>query len=263
MRDRRTIKKEKQRLFIILGDLYDEHEPLDFKHPPGSTADCETCQRIAKCSDVINKLEKELDQQEPKKIKQASLGYHEPKVKRTPLKVKQYRVYHVLSAAGDAFYYRVLTKRALLSDFAPSERATLVVTEITEAEWDTIHFESGKHGFVGLKTLISINRTGRIGEMAFSKVQSIKACKRKEADDFIFYDGENHDALMAFCLPSTTLKTRKGNKLQISTTRGSFSIAPGMYLTKNSLNRLDSYDKDEFEQIYDIAEKKVWVSAAE
>ncbi|EUJ42108.1 hypothetical protein [Brochothrix campestris] len=177
--------------------------------------------------------------------------------------MKQYRVYHVLSAAGDAFYYRVLTKRALLSDFAPSERATLVVTEITEAEWDTIHFESGKHGFVGLKTLISINRTGRIGEMAFSKVQSIKACKRKEADDFIFYDGENHDALMAFCLPSTTLKTRKGNKLQISTTRGSFSIAPGMYLTKNSLNRLDSYDKDEFEQIYDIAEKKVWVSAAE
>ncbi|EUJ35764.1 hypothetical protein [Brochothrix campestris] len=209
MKDQRTIKKEKQRMFIILGDLYDEHKPLDYKHPAGSNSECETCQRIAKCSDIINKLEKEIDKLEPKKIKQASLAYYEPTQKRVPIKVNKFKVFHVRTKEGNEYYYRVLTKKEVLKDFDKDELKHLELTVIEESDWDSIVLESGKQGFVILQTIIRKDKTGRIGEKSYSNVKSIKECTRKESDDFIFYDGENHEEVIVFCEPSPAQQTKK------------------------------------------------------
>ena len=267
MRDIRTVKKEKQRLFMILGDLYTEHKPLDNKHPAGKKTECETCQQIVKCSDVIAKLEKELVSLQAKKVKSekkvlASLAYFEPTPKpprRNSIK-KKWSIYHVKTIEGKEYYYRVLTKAGLFKDFEAGEKSSLDLTLIPENEWGTTYLESGKNGVVSLLTISLKDMTGRVGEKNYSQIKSIKACTRKESEDFIYYDGENHDEINAFCEPFPAQRTKKGNKLQIVTKRGSFSIEPNTYLTKNILGRLDSYDKEEFELLYDIADKKVWIS---
>lgn len=260
MNEQRIIKKEKQRMFTILDNLYDDHKPLDYKHLAGSNSECEICQWIVKCSDVINKLEKEIDKLEPEKIKSASLAYYEPTQNRVPIKVNKFKVFHVHTGEGDEYYYRVLTKKEVLQDFDKEECGHIELTVIDESDWDSVFLESGEYGFVMLRTIVRKDKTGRIGEKSYSNITSMKECTRKKSDDFIFYDGENHDEVIAFCGSSYGKQTKKGNKINVISNRGSFSMKPETYLTKNVVGQLDSYDKDEFEALYDITDKKVWTS---
>ena len=101
-------------------------------------------------------------------------------------------MFHVRTGDGSEYYYRVLTKKEVLQDFDKEECKHLELTVIDESDWDSVYLESGKYGFIILRTIARKDVRGRIGERGYSKVKSIKECTRKESDDFIFYDGENN-----------------------------------------------------------------------
>lgn len=215
MNEQRIIKKEKQRMFTILDNLYDDHKPLDYKHLAGSNSECEICQWIAKCSDVINKLE-------PEKIKSASLAYYEPTQNRVPIKVNKFKVFHVHTGEGDEYYYRVLTKKQVLQDFDKEECGHLELTVIDESDWDSVFLESGEYGFVMLRTIVRKDKTGRIGEKSYSNITSMKECTRKnQMTSFSMMVKIMMKLLLFVDLPMEN-RQRKGTKLMLFPIGGHF-----------------------------------------
>lgn len=67
--------------------------------------------------------------------------------------------------------------------------------------------------------------------------------------------------MIDFCVGSEAFKTKKRNKMQINSAKGSISAAPGDYLVRNKLNHVIIYTPEEFEQLIEPEMIDVWKKA--
>ncbi len=75
---------------------------------------------------------------------------------------------------------------------------------------------------------------------------------RKIDEQFIIYDGENHDAVMTFLQPLESHITKKKNKIQVITQNGATSIEEGQVIVKGYQDRIEIFSQDDFLATYEI-----------
>ncbi|WP_288528750.1 hypothetical protein [uncultured Secundilactobacillus sp.] len=89
----------------------------------------------------------------------------------------------------------------------------------------------------------------RLDQVSFDR--GLTRRKSAQEDHYVRFDGTNYQLIQNFVAPYQTNKTRKGNKLNVATPQGSFSVADGDYIVKLPTGHLLKFTDSEFHELYD------------
>lgn len=291
MTDRKQIKKEKQQLILKLSNLYGEHED-NTDHVAGEDSTCTLCQDIQAWKAIITKLDAQLQEidkaiAEANKPKKKVKLPKEPKILKTQIPIDsqaeenwqkmlqkkaqmvqdaKYKIFHVQLEGEEEHFYRVTARKKVFDTLQEQgyEVRPANVTLIPREDYTTTYMERGEGKHVSLAILDKEEIEGLLGKTGLPEKAYVTSfnCQRKVQETAILYDGENYENVQNFCLPATAAKTKKGNKMQINTHRGSLSVSPSHFIVKYGA-RLEIYTEEEFLEMYNESansEQIIWLT---
>lgn len=270
LRDKKVIKKERQQLLLKLSDLYREHEPIK-DHEVESSKDCLICSDILAWKIIVERLESELEE-----IRLFDLKIIEDQIKRDKefqkkdaLRMEQeksqakWKLFLVETREGGLYYYRFKTKKKVQEDVIRRGETIKNCQIIPVEEYQKIYLERSVNNYVSLDVLDKANQEGMLGKKGSSKAHKYgpHQCVRKITEEVMIYTGKNSEDIITFCEPFEARKTKKGNKIQLTTPRGSQAVNPFDYVVKYG-SRIELFSKEEFEFLYDVDEVKnqIWIT---
>lgn len=122
-------------------------------------------------------------------------------------------------------------------------------------EADELLVEVKKDTFVPASRLSESN-IGKIAVKGYSERSD--ECFEVQPSKFILFIGENHEAVISFCKGANATRTKKKNKIQIVTEKGSVSVGPGEVVLRNVFNYYSVYTVEEFDYLYKINGDLIW-----
>lgn len=273
MREKKVVKKEKQQIYLILLSVMDEHKVIS-DHEVEKDDTCPICQKVAHWKGIIKKLDSELEAidsalkennaEDVSETKKRSSKKNEmaskDKDKRSVPKMK-------------IFFVQTKSNKELLCRFTSKKKVELFCTEqneeieqikmISPDDYQTFYLERFDQGsqsknYVNLEVINKEEEEGLIGKKEPSAITNKPTkCRQIIVEEVICYDGTNHKELEDFCAPYVIKKTKRGNKVQISTKRGSIVAKPSNYVVRYQ-SRIDVYTAAVFNERYELEAEKVW-----
>ncbi|EAF0758370.1 hypothetical protein CDS26_15010 [Listeria monocytogenes] len=163
-------------------------------------------------------------------------------------------IYRVKTVDERIIFYKVFLEKDIL--FLTHLDNLLIdrYDRVEKENWTGIYFWH-QGAYRTLHQVILNSEFGKIGETVV-RLHNVQYCKRKEAEQVIFYDGDNKADIDAFCEPHEVVALKKKKKLHFSTNYGSVTLGPGEFLVRDMTNRFYRYTKDEFHQMYELTENK-------
>lgn len=271
VRDKKVIKKEQQQLLRKLSDLYREHEGIT-NHAVESSSVCLLCADILAWKTIIERLDHELEDIRlfDLEVKNDQIKREKEFLKRDAKRVREerfrakWKIFLVETREGGDYYYRFKTKKKVQEEVICLGETIKKCSIIPVEEYKKIYLERSLNNYVSLEVLAKADQEGLLGKKGVSKEHKFgpHKCVRKIVEEVMIYNGENSEAVIVFCKPCEARKTKKGNKIQITTPRGSQAVNPFDYIVKFG-DRIERLTKEEFQLIYDVEEeeKRIWMTA--
>lgn len=265
--------REKQQIYLILLTMMDEHKVIS-DHEVETDGTWPICQKVASWKGIIKKLDSELEAIDSAQKEIYTVGVSQSK-KRTSKKNKMDADDKDKRSVAKMKIFFVQTKsnKELLCRFPSKKKVQLFCTEqneeieqiqlISPDDYQTFYLERFDQGnqsknYVSLEVIDKEEDEGLIGKKEPSEVTSKPTkCRQIIIEEVIRYDGTNHKELEDFCAPYEIKKTKRGNKVQINTKRGSIAAKPSNYVVRYQ-SRIDVYTEAVFNELYELEAEKVW-----
>ncbi|QEU47944.1 hypothetical protein FMM01_11860 [Schleiferilactobacillus harbinensis] len=253
---------------------YEKHDRMGLSamHEPGTDPECAVCDEIntitaalegvtvAEAARAAREEAKPLPEPEPEPPKPPKAK--PPVQHRTP---RMTPVIYDVVIAGKKCLYRVTTRAQVRRLKAQADGRVLY--PVAPAVYNTTYLMNARNAAVSIASFLKNHpkASGRIAEMQLRTIRSAGQSGRQagQKDQWLHYSGENQQAVIDFVAPCQAHPTKKGNKVQIVTSRGSFSLAPGDYAVKLPTGRILNFDEAEFEALYTITASVSWTMVGE
>ncbi|MFT8337415.1 hypothetical protein [Schleiferilactobacillus harbinensis] len=248
---------------------YEKHDRMGLSaiHEPGTDSECAVCDEIntitaalegvtvAEAARAAREEAEPLPEPEPAPPK-PSVQHRTPRM--TPV------IYDVV-IAGKKCLYRVTTRAQVQRLKAQADGRVLYPIALTV--YNSTYLMNARNAAVSIASFLKSHpkASGRIAEMQPHLVRFAGQSARQagQKDQWLHYSGENQQAVIDFVAPCPAHPTKKGNKVQIVTSRGSFSLAPGNYVVKLPTGRILNFDETEFKALYTITASVAWTMVSE
>lgn len=273
MREKKVVKKEKQQIYLILLSVMDEHKVIS-DHEVETEDTCPICQKVASWKGIIKKLDSELAAIDSTQKENHTAGVSQTK-KRTSKKnqMDTNEIDKRSVAKMKIFFVQTKSNKELLCRFSSKKKVEMYCTEkneeieqiqqISPDEYQTFYLERFDQGsqsknYVNLEVIDKEEEEGLIGKKEPSAITNKPTkCRQNIVEEVIRYDGTNHKELEDFCAPYVIKKTKRGNKVQISTKRGYIAAKVSNYVVRYQ-SRIDVYTEKIFNERYELEAEKVW-----
>lgn len=250
-------------------------------HLSGEERSCTHCQNILAWKAIIQKLTDELEEIEvalrpaikSKKIKAESNVSKNKEVARSgnqekihqhkykQVKLPKIKLFRVELEDGQEHLYRFSSKQKVIDYVADNNSTISVINRVKTEDYEKFYLEREAGTYVNLEVLEKAELEGLIGEKKEPEQAQFSSfnCTRTVQESAIVFNGKNHSKVIDFCHPLQATRTKKGNKIQVTTLRGSIAVSPFDYLVKYN-SRLEVFTKNEFDQIYLNQIEKKWIT---
>lgn len=273
MREKKVVKREKQQSYLILLNIMEEHQ-VSSDHEVETDDTCPICQKVANWKETINKLDSELEAIDAavnvdNTADGAQAKIRTTKKNETDASLKDKRSFPKMKI----FFIQTRSNKELLCRFSSKKKAEMYCTEQNEAieqiqlispdDYSTFYLERFDRGsqsknYVNLEVIDKEEEEGLIGKKEPSGITTKPTkCRQIVVEEVICYDGTNHEELEGFCAPYVIKKTKRGNKVQINTERGSIAARPSNYVVRYQ-SRIAVYTETAFNERYELEAEKVW-----
>lgn len=243
---KKETKKELRKYLSLVAYCHEEH--LSYDHGIGEDPDCLSCENFKKLTVYIKILEKKL----------ASFREQET-IEVVEKQVKKRSKGQKTETRAELFLGNIDGKECIIRskslEKAKKEYPYFQGRLLTSEEVSAIYVETGPDTYCQLPK-VSEKKCGIIARKG--KNPHKKKCHYRHTDEYLVYTGENHQQVIDFCIGSEAFKTKKKNKMQINSVKGSISAAPGDYLVRNKLNQIAIYSPEEFNQLIEPEMIDVW-----
>ncbi len=243
---KKETKKELRKYLSLVAYCHEEH--LFFDHEIGEDPDCLSCENFKKLTAYVQVLEKKLASYRD----QETIEVVERQVKKRSKGQKN-------ETKAGLFLGNIDGKECIIRsrslEKTKKEYPYFEGRLLTSEEASAIYVETGPDTYCQLPK-VSEKKQGIIARKGQNAHK--KKCHYRYTDEYLIYTGENHQQVIDFCIESEAFKTKKKNKIQINSAKGSISAAPGDYLVRNKLNQIAIYSPEEFNQLIEPEMIDVW-----